>query len=151
MNTESLIYYSSSSENCRRFIDKLALPSTRLPVDARAETLLATQPYILLLPTYGGGGTAGAVPKSVINFLNVATNRQLIKGVIAAGNTNFGAAYAIAGQIVADKCQVPYLYRFELLGTEEDVRRIREGLNQFWQHKNNQAESHDEHTKQSIC
>ncbi|MBN9328102.1 MAG: class Ib ribonucleoside-diphosphate reductase assembly flavoprotein NrdI, partial [Cellulomonas sp.] len=38
-------------------------------------------------------------------------------GVIAAGNTNFGSAYCKAGKVVAAKCDVPYLYGFELMGT----------------------------------
>ena len=59
--------------------------------------------------------------------------RGLLRGVIAAGITNFGAAYCIAGKIIAAKCQVPYLYGFELLGTNEDVTRVREGLRTLWQ------------------
>ncbi|MDX7018593.1 class Ib ribonucleoside-diphosphate reductase assembly flavoprotein NrdI, partial [Klebsiella aerogenes] len=87
-----------------------------------------TQPFVLLCPTYGGGGVKGAVPKAVIQFLNIPENRQLIRGVIASGNTNFGSAYGLAGDIIAQKCQVPFLYRFELLGTPEDVKRVKTGL-----------------------
>ncbi|KLN97195.1 class Ib ribonucleoside-diphosphate reductase assembly flavoprotein NrdI [Moellerella wisconsensis] len=134
IKTQPLIYYSSRSENSHRFVTKLGLPATRLPMNAEDNTLIATQPYILLLPTYGGGGIKGAVPKPVIHFLNIAVNRQFIRGVIAAGNTNFGTAFALAGNIIAEKCQVPYLYKFELLGTETDVRLVREGLDRFWQH-----------------
>ena len=78
---------------------------------------------MLVLPTYGGGDGKGAVPKQVIRFLNDEHNRALIRGVIAAGNTNFGEAYGIAGDIIAAKCTVPYLYRFEVLGTPDDVDR----------------------------
>ena len=76
---------------------------------------------MLIVPTYGGGNEGGAVPKQVIKFLNDEDNRALIRGVIAAGNTNFGEAYCIAGDIIAAKCHVPYLYGFELMGTTEDV------------------------------
>ena len=65
-------------------------------------------------------------------FLNIPENRQLIRGVIASGNTNFGAAYGLAGDIIAQKCQIPFLYRFELLGTPEDVNRVKTGLSTFW-------------------
>lgn len=129
MQTAPLIYFSSRSENCHRFVQKLNLNATRI---IEAETLLATQPFVLLCPTYGGGGTKGAVPKAVIQFLNIPRNRQLIRGVIASGNTNFGAAYGLAGDIIAQKCQVPFLYRFELLGTPEDVYRVKIGLSTFW-------------------
>ena len=45
----------------------------------------------------------------------------MIRAVIAAGNTNFGEEFCLAGDIVSRKCRVPYLYRFELMGTAEDV------------------------------
>lgn len=43
----------------------------------------------------------------MIRFLNVPQNRSYLRGVIAAGNTNFGAAYGIAGDIIA-KNAVPF-------------------------------------------
>ncbi|ODT83164.1 MAG: ribonucleotide reductase assembly protein NrdI [Pelagibacterium sp. SCN 64-44] len=127
-----LVYYSSTSENTLRFVDKLGFGGLRLPVDAASEPPLAAAPYVLVLPTYGGGNGKGAVPKPVIRFLNMEANRGLIRGVIAAGNTNFGAFYAIAGDIVSQKCAVPLLYRFELLGTDDDVATVRQGLELFW-------------------
>ena len=98
----------------------------------QAPTLAVTRPFILVTPTYGGGEAKGAVPAPVIRFLNEADNRALLVGVIAAGNTNFGAAYGLAGRIIAEKCGVPLLYRFELLGTDEDVTRVRKGVREFW-------------------
>ncbi|MGX5668591.1 class Ib ribonucleoside-diphosphate reductase assembly flavoprotein NrdI [Rhizobium daejeonense] len=127
-----LVYFSSRSENTRRFIEKLDLGGLRLPVDASEEPPEAEAPFVLVTPTYGGGSEKGAVPKPVIRFLNNPRNRSLIRGVIAAGNTNFGTGYAIAGDIVSAKCGVPFLYRFELLGTAEDVDNVRQGLEKFW-------------------
>ncbi|MCT6517579.1 MULTISPECIES: class Ib ribonucleoside-diphosphate reductase assembly flavoprotein NrdI [Enterobacterales] len=136
MQTAPLIYFSSRSENCHRFIQKLNLKATRIIKD---ETLLATQPFVLLCPTYGGGSAKGAVPKAVIQFLNIPENRRLIRGVIASGNTNFGTAYGLAGDIIAQKCQIPFLYRFELLGTPEDVNRVKTGLSTFWSNLTDQC------------
>lgn len=127
-----LVYFSSRSENTHRFVEKLGLEALRLPVEATAEPPEVNEPFVLVLPTYGGGGEKGAVPKPVIRFLNNPRNRSLIRGVIAAGNTNFGTGYAIAGNIISAKCAVPYLYRFELLGTAEDVDNVRQGLERFW-------------------
>lgn len=128
-----IVYFSSVSENTRRFIDRLDVSARRIPLRARDEPLHVTEPYVLFTPTYGAGNGKGAVPKQVIRFLNDEKNRSLIRGVVAAGNTNFGEAYCLAGKIVARKCEVPHLYNFELLGTTEDVHRVREGLGQFWQ------------------
>ncbi|PUX27528.1 class Ib ribonucleoside-diphosphate reductase assembly flavoprotein NrdI, partial [Cronobacter sakazakii] len=71
---------------------RLGLPAARIPLEDR-ERLRADEPYILVVPTYGGGGTAGAVPRQVIRFLNDEHNRALLRGVIAAGNRNFGEGY----------------------------------------------------------
>ncbi|RRJ87439.1 class Ib ribonucleoside-diphosphate reductase assembly flavoprotein NrdI [Gulosibacter macacae] len=127
-----LIYFSSASGNTHRFIEKLGRDARRIPLYLKEDTILADEPYVLFLPTYGGGNGKGAVPKQVIKFLNVLQNRELIRGVIVGGNTNFGAAYGLAGDIVAAKCHVPVLYRFELFGTPRDVDTVNEGLDQFW-------------------
>ena len=135
----SLVYFSSASENTHRFVQRLGLPAVRIPLHDRQGTFTVSAPYVLIVPTYGGGSTPMGpdthyVPKQVIRFLNNEHNRSLIRGVIASGNTNFGDSFCAAGDVIAAKCRVPYLYRFELLGTPEDVERVREGLAEFWQH-----------------
>ncbi len=128
----ALVYYSSASDNTHRFVQKLGLGGMRIPLRPAEPFLHVTEPYVLVVPTYGGGNEGGAVPRQVVRFLNDEGNRSHIRGVIAAGNTNFGEAYCIAGDIIAAKCQVPYLFAFELMGTTEDVLRVREGLERFW-------------------
>jgi len=127
-----LVYFSSVSGNTHRFVEKLGIPAQRIPLHTKDAPLTVDEPYVLLIPTYGGGPATKAVPKQVIRFLNDEHNRTLCKGVIAAGNTNFGEGYCIAGDIISHKLQVPYLYRFELFGTPDDVSAVKEGLEQFW-------------------
>lgn len=127
-----LIYFSSVSNNTHRFVEKLGVAAERIPLFSRDEPVVASEPYVLVLPTYGGGPETKAVPKQVIQFLNVEQNRELLRGVIAGGNTNFGEAYGIAGDMIARKLNVPLLYKFELFGTPEDVRAVKEGLEKFW-------------------
>ena len=122
------IYFSNVSENTKRFVEKLDRPARRIPLRPGEPHLVATAPYVLILPTYGGGHEGGAVPKQVIRFLNDDTNRALIRGVVSAGNTNFGSTYCLAGDIVSQKCFVPVLHRFEILGTPEDVRAVQMAL-----------------------
>ena len=139
-----LVYFTSASGYTGRFVEKLGRPAGRIPLHTASPTLLATRPFVLVLPTYGGtaaqpGAAAkGAVPKQVIKFLNVEVNRRLLRGVIGAGNTNFGENYCLAADIVAQKCRVPVLYRFELMGTSEDVATVNEGLEEFWTHQSQQ-------------
>jgi len=134
----NLVYFSSVSENTHRFVQKLGVPATRIPLHGHIEV---DEPYVLVLPTYGGGratpdsssiDAGGYVPKQVIAFLNNEYNRSLIRGVIAGGNNNFGTEFAYAGNVISRKCGVPYLYRFELMGTPDDVEAVRAGLAEFW-------------------
>ena len=105
----NLVYFSSVSENTHRFVEKLGLPATRIPLHGRIEV---DEPYVLVLPTYGGGratpdiNDGGYVPKQVIAFLNNEHNRSLIRGVIAAGNNNFGSRVRLRG-----RCGLPQVRR----------------------------------------
>ncbi|MDF3906804.1 class Ib ribonucleoside-diphosphate reductase assembly flavoprotein NrdI [Paracoccus sp. AS002] len=127
-----LVYYSSASGNTARFVARLGLAAGRIPVSPRDPLPEAATPYVLICPTYADGTGRGAVPKQVIRFLNDPACRAGLRGVIAAGNRNFGATYALAGRVISDKCNIPVLYRFELAGTELDISRVRAGLEKFW-------------------
>ncbi|WP_203135929.1 class Ib ribonucleoside-diphosphate reductase assembly flavoprotein NrdI [Microbacterium sp. JZ31] len=127
-----LVYFSSVSGNTARFIEKLGMRAERIPLHRGDEELVVDEPYVLVTPTYGGGDGRGAVPKQVIRFLNDERNRRWIRGVVSAGNTNFGDGFCIAGDIISRKCNVPHLYRLELFGTPDDVERVTDGLERWW-------------------
>jgi protein involved in ribonucleotide reduction len=131
-----LVYFSSVSGNTARFIEKLGARAVRIPIHAGDPLLRVDEPYVLVTPTYGGGQgrgvEKGAVPKQVIRFLNDEHNRRHIRGVISAGNTNFGEHFCLAGDIISRKCAVPHLYRLEVFGTPEDVERVNAGLERWW-------------------
>jgi protein involved in ribonucleotide reduction len=65
----------------------------------------------------------------------------LIAGVIATGNTNFGTTYAVAGDIVSAKLQVPLIYRVEILGTPNDIFEVKERLQKLWDLQQNSHQS----------
>jgi len=136
------IVYFSTSENTKRFVDKLGLVSRRIPLLTKdVEGFHITAPSVLVLPTYGGGEDKRAVPIQVIKFLNDPVNRSLIAGVIATGNTNFGTTYAVAGDIVSAKLQVPLIYRVEILGTPNDIFEVKERLQKLWDLQQNSHQS----------
>lgn len=126
-----IVYFSTRSGNTHSFVTRLGMFAQRIPLKAN-EALKVEKPFVLIVPTYAGDDGKGAVPKQVIRFLNDVENRSKLRGVIAAGNRNFGETFGIAGNVISAKCQVPYLYRFELFGTDEDVANVRYGLEQFW-------------------
>ncbi|WP_434810182.1 class Ib ribonucleoside-diphosphate reductase assembly flavoprotein NrdI [Microbacterium sp. bgisy189] len=131
-----LVYFSSVSGNTARFIEKLGMPSVRIPLHATDPAVVVDEPFVLVTPTYGGGQgrgeEKGAVPKQVIRFLNDERNRTHLRGVISAGNTNFGEHFCLAGDIISRKCDVPHLYRLELFGTPDDVAAVSDGLERWW-------------------
>lgn len=121
-----IVFFSSISNNTKRFVDKLELNAYRIPISIK-ETLNIKKDFVLITPTYGGGNgdKKGCVPKQVIQFLNNIDNRIHCKGVISSGNTNFGDTYCLAGPIISKKLNIPLLYQFELLGTKEDVEKVK--------------------------
>lgn len=128
-----IVYFSSATENTHRFVEKLGFPSQRIPLQKSQEPLIVHEPYVLVCPTYGGGasisgGNSRPVPVQVIRFLNNEHNRSLIRAVIAGGNSNFGTDFGLAGEVISQKCKVPYVYRFELMGNDEDVATVQGGL-----------------------
>ena len=82
-----VVYFSSATENTHRFVEKLGLPSARIPLRLSDEPLTVNEPYVLICPTYGGGASMSGqntrpVPKQVIRFLNDEHNRSFILSLI---------------------------------------------------------------------
>ena len=46
---------------------------------------------------------------------------------------NFGEKFAYAGDVIAKKCGVPCLYKFELSGTQVDVINVKKGMKRLWE------------------
>src|SRR5699024_4662498 len=131
-----LIYFSSVSGYTHRFVEKLALEdgdAARLPLITREPPRKRKEHLWRMRRPTVEAKDQGVVLKRLIKCLNVKNNRELIQGVIAAGNTNFYDAYCLAGDIISAKTNVPVMYRFELMGTPTDVAKVREGLDAFWQ------------------
>ncbi len=132
MEMGGLVYYSSATGNTARLVAALGGDAMRIPIRPSDPMPSPARPFVLICPTFADGAGRGAVPKQVIGFLNAPANRALLRGVIGAGNRNFGAKFALAGDVIAQKCNVPVLTRFELAGTDDDIARIRDGLDKFW-------------------
>ena len=128
-----VVYFSSVTRNTDRFVTKLPVRSVRLPLKTTETAPRIDEPYVLAVPSYGRPGGAGSVPPQVVKFLNDPVSRAHLLGVLGAGNTNFGEHFCLAAQKIAVKCDAPLLYRFELMGTEQDVANVNEGLMKLWQ------------------
>lgn len=125
----TLVYFSNVSENTKRFVEKVTNNGVRIPLrPSDARDFSVDSEYVLVVPTYGGGAEGPAIPKPVRVFLNNPANRDLLRGVIGTGNTNFGEHYCKAADMICDKTGVPLIARVEITGTPEDVERVKQRL-----------------------
>jgi protein involved in ribonucleotide reduction len=124
-----IVYFSNHSGNTKRFVEKLDNNSIRIPISwDPASPVYAKEEYVLMVPTYGGGSERSAIPKQVKSFLNIKENRDLLRGVVGFGNTNFGDNYCKAAELIAQKTGVPVIARIEIFGTDDDVNKVKERL-----------------------
>ena len=119
-----IVYFSSVTENTKRFVDKLHMSNTRIPIHGDPPRMWV--PYVLITPSYGTGSRD--LPPQVMRFLSDPDNRENLAGVIGSGNMNFGPLYGIAAKKIAEKCKVDLLYLFELQGNDTDVENVKRGL-----------------------
>jgi len=124
-----IVYFSNYSGNTKRFVERLNEPnSIRIPIDWDRGCITVDQPYVLFVPTYGGGEGRAAIPRQVRSFLNVKENRSLLRGVIGFGNTNFGEHFCKAADLISAKTGVPVIARVEIFGTDDDINKTKERL-----------------------
>ena len=124
-----IVYFSNYSGNTKRFVEKLGMTATRIPIQADANSPIEMdRPFVLFVPTYGGGSDRSAIPRQVRSFLNVPANRDLLQGIVGFGNTNFGEHFCKAADMISQKTGVPIVARVEIFGTDHDVNKVKERL-----------------------
>ena len=124
-----IVYFSNYSGNTKRFVEKMDNVSIRIPINwDPASPVFVKEEYVLMVPTYGGGSERSAIPKQVKSFLNIEENRNLLRGVVGFGNTNFGDNYCKAAELIAQKTGVPVIARVEIFGTDDDINKVKERL-----------------------
>ena len=128
-----IVYFSNYSGTTKRFVEKLNGTNSRIPIDANESgDLVVNSEYVLFVPTYGGGSEKSAIPRQVRRFLNNQQNRDLLRGVVGFGNTNFGEHFCKAAEIISRKTGVPVVARVEIFGTEEDVNKVKERMRMLY-------------------
>jgi protein involved in ribonucleotide reduction len=133
----NIVYFSNYSGNTKRFVEKIDdghFNTYRIPIDSGAECVysFAPNPYILFVPTYGGGSDRSAIPRQVRRFLNVPENRDLLRGIVGFGNTNFGEHFCKAADLISQKTGVPIIARVEIFGTQDDVTKVQERMRMLY-------------------
>ena len=112
-----IVVYYTLTGNIPRFLSKCKIGGQSIEI---IETI--DQPFILVTNTLG----FGEVPAPVSRFL--ARNYKYLVAVAASGNKNFGKMFALAADRIADEYNVPIIHKFELSGTNEDVKLFTERM-----------------------
>lgn len=117
-------------------MEKLNGNSIRIPVNSSSGDIpLVSREYVLFVPTYGGGSESSAIPRQVKRFLNISSNRDLLRGVVGFGNTNFGDNFCKAAELVSRKTGVPVIAKVEIFGTQDDVIKVKERLSLLYDYQ----------------
>lgn len=111
------IVYFSLTGNCKKFLQYCEVPTENIIFlnDLKEVNFK----YILLTPTVG----FGEVPLKVKKFLEKYSEKAV--GVIASGNRNWGANFAIAADVINKEYNIPILMKFELLGNTKDIENFK--------------------------
>ena len=132
-----IVYFSNHSGNTHRFVERLTSGDSaiRIPISGADHSITVDQPYVLMVPTYGGGEGRAAIPRQVRSFLNVRENRALLRGVVGFGNTNFGEHFCKAADLISAKTGVPVIAKVEIFGTDQDIEKVRERLRLLYEYE----------------
>lgn len=76
----------------------------------------------------------GEITDTTENFLKKYS--KLVIGIAVSGNRNFGSNFAKAGDLIAEKFNIPLVLKFENKGFEEDIEYIKKWLNDFTKNQN---------------
>lgn len=133
-NTHSFI--KNLKEYFDLFIPDIEPETINIKDDIRnnIETKPLTQATIVFLPTYldGGNGKDSGNTEVLTNplrsFLRKNGNYTYCLGIVGSGNRNFNNQYCLTAKQYSEEFGFPFLDCFELRGTNEDVKRIAETI-----------------------
>lgn len=116
---KNIVYYSITG-NTKAFANKMVGEGYKVASLKEAQDI--DEPYIIFSPTYN----FGQIPIQVKKFLD--KNKTLLRGVVGFGNLNWGEFFCSAGKQISSLYHVPLLGMVEMRGTEEDLTKIKETM-----------------------
>lgn len=108
-----LIVYTSMTGKVREFINKTGLRAVDIE-----DIAFTDEPFIFVTYTIG----FGEVPGLAQDFLN--DEHENMVAVAVSGNKIWGQNYGKAGDLISEWYNVPLLMKFELSGTNDDVKKF---------------------------
>jgi protein involved in ribonucleotide reduction len=136
--------YISISGNTRAFIDKLTtfadeqgqLSFDPIEVSDASPDIITNSPFFAFVPTYldGGNGIGNGIIEIMTDALHeqleIPENTKNLIGIIGSGNKNFNAQYILTARRYAVDFNAPLIANYELRGTQIDVERVYQAINQ---------------------
>lgn len=111
------VYYDSRTGNVARFIEKVkAATGWDFQKIQEGESAMERGHLITFTTRFG------EIPESTRQFL--AESGSYIDTVSSSGNRNWGRNFGVAADQISAQLGVPILIKFELSGTEEDVKQF---------------------------
>ncbi|GCF95925.1 ribonucleotide reductase assembly protein NrdI [Enterococcus florum] len=142
------LLYISISGNTKSFVERLAAYSEEqhqadaarpifLTKEISDNTLFEkeTEPFVTFVPTYleGGNGIDNGdveiLTETMREYLEYEDNYRHCLGVIGSGNKNFNYQYCLTAKQYSEAFHIPFLADFELRGTDSDLKRIYQRIN----------------------
>ncbi len=111
------VVYMSSTGNVRAFINKLGTENV-LELKTGDETV--DEDFIIITHSPDGG----EIPYEVEDFLDA--HEEYVKGVAASGDRAYGEDYTLVAETIAEQYNIPIVSRFEFMGTDDDVQKVKE-------------------------
>ncbi|QDJ59199.1 class Ib ribonucleoside-diphosphate reductase assembly flavoprotein NrdI [Weissella sagaensis] len=138
------LLYISISGNTRAFIDKLTtfadeqgqLSFDPIEVSDASPDIITNSPFFAFVPTYldGGNGIGNGIIEIMTDALHeqleIPENTKNLIGIIGSGNKNFNAQYILTARRYAVDFNAPLIANYELRGTQIDVERVYQAINQ---------------------
>src|SRR5690606_29371320 len=111
------IYYDSKTGNVERFVQKITSLINWKAVKIQPDMKITHPGHLITFTT-----RFGEVPETTLSFMQQAG--ALVRSVSSSGNRNWGRNFAVAGNKLSERYELPLLLKFELSGTMEDVKQF---------------------------
>ena len=113
-----VIYYDSKTGNVQRFMEKIKDERPDWEIIKINPDLEAKEDGHFVTFTT----KIGEVPETTAEFLK--KNSKYIKSISSSGNMNWGVYFAIAADKIKEKYDIPVCMKFELSGTNREVKHF---------------------------
>ncbi|MGD1416506.1 class Ib ribonucleoside-diphosphate reductase assembly flavoprotein NrdI [Bacillus stercoris] len=112
------IAYLSFTGNVRSFVNRVDMDSVEL--DMSNPFIKMDEDFIVITPSY-----SNELINVISEFVDYKDNIDRLVGFVGSGNKNWDISYCFVAKDLATKYNKPFIFDFELSGTENDIREFK--------------------------